>query len=181
VQIGVDAWPVGPRRSEAKPMSDGEGWRAVVDARLIDACERHERGAAELRREPSLPRFVREHKLRLEPSDWGAGYLQVREREIPSELQQDLHELMPQALLRDLYRPVHELGFIERAIVEGTGDRGGVQAMAAARAARTRPERTYVEPGTRVVRAYQIWRRELYAERWQPILGDDEPRTPVSI
>jgi hypothetical protein len=158
-----------------------EAWRAVVDARLIDACERHQRGAEQLRREPSLPTFVRQPKLHLEPSDWGAGYLQVSEREIPSELQQDLRQLMPQALLRDLYRPVHEIGWIERAIVEGTGDRGGALAMAEARAARTRPERVHVEPGTRVVRAYQIWRRELYAERWQPILGDDEPRTPVAI
>lgn len=155
-------------------------WRAVVDARMIDACERHGRGADRLRREPSLPTFVRAPRLHVSPADWGAGYLAVREREIPFELQQDLNQLMPQALLRDLYRPVHEVGWIERTPLEGAADRGARSAMAEARAARRRPERVHVEPGTRTVRAYQIWRRELYAERWQPLLSDDEPRAPVA-
>lgn len=159
-------------------MSDG--WRAVVDARMIDACERHARNGERLRRVPSLPTFAREPKLHLSPSDWRIGYLQVREREIPSELQEDLRALMPQALLRDLFRPVHEIGWFERTPIEGI-DRGGIAALAEARAARRPPERVRVEPGTRAVRAYQTWRRELLAERWKPLLGDDEPRRPVQI
>lgn len=160
----------------------GEKWRAVVDARVVDACERHERDADRLRREPSLPTWARNPRLHLEPSDWRAGYLAVRgEYDVPFELQQDLHRLMPQALLRDLYRPVHEERWIEREIIEGTGDRTGVQSLAEARAARRPPPLPRVEPGTRAVRAYQTWRRALLAERWQPILGDDEPRRKVVI
>jgi hypothetical protein len=163
-------------------MSDGghEAWRAVVDARLIDRCEQHGRDSERLRRVPSLPTFAREPKLHLDPAAWGAGYLAVHERDLPPALHEDLHQLMPQALLRDLYRPVPKLAWVERAIVEGS-DRGYLGAMREARAARQRPELPRVEPAVRTVRAHQIWRRALLAERWQPLLADDEPRRPGAI
>ena len=91
------------------------------------------------------------------------------------QLTSDLRENMPQALLRDLYRPVYERGFIERGIVEGTGARGGFAAMREARAARRKPELPRVESGLATVRAYQTWRRALVAERWQPV--KEEPPT----
>lgn len=166
--------------TEDRPRA-AEAWRAVVDARLVDCCERHERRAARMRRQPSLPSYVRAPRLHLDPADWGAGFLRLRERELPMELQSDLRQLMPQALLRDLYRPVPEVGWVERAVIAGTGDRGGFGAMQAARAARTRAPLPRLESAMKTVRAYQTWRRHLMAERWQPILGDDEPRRPVAI
>ena len=98
------------------------------------------------------------------------------ERDIPVELQNDLRQNMPQALLRDLYRPVHEERWVEREVVEGTGDRGGVAAMQAVRDARKVPELPRVEPIVRAVLEYQAWRRQLLAERWQPFRPDPEPQ-----
>jgi hypothetical protein len=150
-------------------------WQAAVDARLIARCEAHERRGERFVRDWSVPTNVREPKLHLEPDDWRAGYLRAdREREIPPELESDLRQNLPQALLRDLYRPEHEERWIEREIVEGSGDRGGVAAMQAVRDARKLPALPYVEPLTRAVRDYQKWRRALIAERWQPFRRDDE-------
>ena len=157
------------------------GWRGAIDARLVDACERHGRGAARLRREPTLRTWLRTPRTHLDPADWRAGYLEVREREIPFELQEDLHQLMPQALLRDLYRPAYEERWVARELIEGTGDRAGLGALAEARRARVRPPLPRIEPAVRAVREHQAWRRALYAERWQPVLADDEPRRPVPI
>lgn len=150
-------------------------WQAGVDARLIARCEAHVRRGEQLVRDWSVPTNLRAQKTHLDPEDWRTGFLRVeRERDIPVELQNDLHQNMPQALLRDLYRPVHEERWIAREIVEGTADRGGFGAMHEARAARTIPPLPRVEPVTRVVREYQNWRRALVAERWQPFRRDDE-------
>jgi len=46
--------------------------------------------------------------MHLDPVAWGAGFLQVHERELPPELFADLREKTPQATLRDLYRPVQD-------------------------------------------------------------------------
>jgi hypothetical protein len=154
-------------------------WLAVADERLIARCEQHVADGERLRREPSLPTVLRAPRTHLDPADWRTGYLQVSEREISPELRNDLRELMPQALLRDLYRPVHEVGWVERGIVEGTEDRGGFGAMDEARAARKLPPLERIEPTLRTVRAFQTWRRALYEERWQPVLADDEPRRKV--
>jgi len=152
-------------------------WEAAVDARLLARCEAHVRRGERLMRDWSVPTSLRAPALHVEPEGWRAGYLRAdRERDIPMELQHDLRQNMPQALLRDLYRPVHEERWFEREIVEGTADRGGVAAMQAVRDARKVPPLPRVEPVTRVVREYQQWRRALVAERWQPFLADDAPR-----
>jgi hypothetical protein len=152
-------------------MSD---WSSAIDARLIARIEQHTRRSDRLRRNWSVPLRARPPKTHLEPADWGTDFLRAdRERDIPMQLTSDLRENMPQALLRDLYRPVYERGWIEREIHEGTADRGGLGAMREAREARQRVPLPRVESGLAVVRAYQTWRRALVAERWLPIL--DEP------
>jgi hypothetical protein len=154
-------------------MSDG--WRAAVDERLLARCDAHTRRGERLTRDWSVPVNVREPKLHVEPEGWRAGYLRVgEEREIPMQLQNDLRQNMPQALLRDLYRPVHENRWVEREQIEGTGDRGGVAAMQAVRDARKRPELPRVESLGLAVREYQAWRRRMMAERWLPFRPDDQ-------
>ena len=149
-------------------MSDG--WRGAVDERLLARCREHERRGERLTRDWSLPVRVRAPRLNVEPEAWRAGYLRAdREREIPVELASDLRECMPQALLRDLYRPVREERWIERELVEGTGDRGGFAAMQEVREARKPPPLPRIDSALRAVREYQAWRRALLAERWQPI------------
>lgn len=146
-----------------------EAWRAAVDERLIARCEEHERRGARLMRDWSVATHLRAPRLHVEPEAWGAGYLRAdRERDIPAELSNDLHQTMPQALLRDLYRPVREERWVERELVEGTGDRGGFAAMQEVREARRPPPLPRVDSGLRAVREYQQWRRSLLAEHWQP-------------
>ena len=151
------------------------GWQAAVDERLMARCQAHVTRGERLTRDWSMPTNLRPPKLHVEPADWRAGFLRVDgERQVPLQLQNDLRENMPQALLRDLYRPVHEERWIERELVEGTGDRSGFAAMQAVRDARKAPELPRIEPLVRAVLEYQAWRRALMAERWQPFRRDDE-------
>jgi hypothetical protein len=160
-------------------MSDERrGWAGVIDARLVARCEQHQRDG-EARRVPALKTWLQPMELHLEPEAWNAGFLQVREADIPAQLSADLQERMPQALLRDLHRLVFEERWVEREPLPGTEDRQGRHALAEARAARKVPPRPTVEPSTRVMRALQTFRRGLMAERWQPLLADDQPRRRV--
>ena len=159
-------------------MSDGEaprGWAATVDERLIARCEKYRRDG-ERRRAPSLPTWLRPMDTHLRPEDWNTGFLAVREREIPEELQADLRQRMPQALLRDLHRLVRDEGWVAREPLMERADPQGRQALAEARAMRQPLARPPIEPSTRVMRALQTWRRALLSERWQPLLADDDPR-----
>lgn len=146
-------------------MSDDD-WRAAVDDGLIARCEAHVAHGQRLTRDWSMAERAPPPRSHLEPADWRTGFLRAdREREIPYQLNNDLHENMPQALLRDLYRPVHESRWVERAIVEGS-ERGSPNAMREVRQARTLPELPRVESGLRAVLEHQSWRRALMAAPW---------------
>jgi hypothetical protein len=163
-------------------MSDDDApapWRAFVDARVIAMCERHVRNATRFVRDWSLPIRLGELKTHVDPVEWRTGYLKVRERDVATELNEDMKQLSPQALLRDLYRPVREERWVARELIEGTGDRGGLEEMQKARAARKLPELPRIEAAGGTLRAFQTWRRAMLAARWEPLLRDDEPRRPV--
>ena len=151
-------------------------WQTSIDERLLQRCAAHVARGERLGRDWSLPINLRAPRLHVEPADWRTGFLRVEgERDIPMELQDDLRQNLPQALLRDLYRPVHEERWVERELVEGSGDRGGFAAMQAVRDARRPPALPRIEPAVRAVCEYQAWRRGLLAERWLPLRGDSEP------
>ena len=153
------------------------GWRAVVDERLLARCDEHVRRGERLVRDWSMPTWVRPPRLHLEPADWRTGFLRAdREREIPFELTEDLRQTMPQALLRDLYRPVREERWVERELVEGSGRADGVAVMQEVREARRPPPLVRVGSVLRAVREHQAWRRALVSEPWRPAKRDDEPR-----
>jgi hypothetical protein len=161
-------------------MSDADGkaappdWRAAVDARLVARCEDYTTRGERMVRDWSVASVLRPPKLHLEPDDWGAGFLRAdRERDIPMALSTDLHENMPQALLRDLYRPEYEERFIEREIVEGSG-RSAFPALREAREAQRKPPLPRIGSSLGAVREYQTWRRGLLAECWKPV--KDEPK-----
>ena len=159
-------------------MSDGDGqrapeWRASVDARLVARCEEYTARGERMVRDWSVATSLRAPKLHLDPADWGAGYLRAdRERDVPMQLSTDLHENMPQALLRDLYRPDFPERFVERELVEGS-ERSALPAMRQAREARQKPPLPRIGSSLGAVREYQTWRRGLLAERWKPV--KDEP------
>jgi hypothetical protein len=156
---------------------DPPEWKRAVAEHMMRTCERHEEDGRRLLRDFSVPTWVREPRLHLEPEQWGAGFLAFHEVERPPQLVADLHALMPQALLRDLYRPVFEERWVERERLPSIGDRAGMEALAEARAARTLAPRVEVTPLVREVIAFARWRRELMAERWKPARPDEAPRT----
>ena len=162
--------------SEPETKDDGKAgpeWRGAVDERLVARCEAYVARGDRMLHDWSVGSMLRPPKLHLDPSDWGAGYLRAeREREVPMALSGDLRENMPQALLRDLYRPEYEERFVERERVEGS-ERGALPALREARQARQKPPLPRIASSLGAVREYQSWRRGLLAERWKPV--KDEP------
>jgi hypothetical protein len=159
----------------------GDTYAQLADPRIIEAVERraNRRGA----REWKPPVSPREPRLHVNPEDWRAGgLLEVREREgFAPELKADLHELTPQASLRDLYRPVHVSRWVEREPRAEDLDPGGRRWLADARAAQRLEPVPRIVPLVRDVVAEQARRRAMLAERWLPAKRDDEERTPFSM
>jgi hypothetical protein len=147
----------------------------LADARILDGVERRAHGIQV--REPDLKPLqpVRTH---LDPADWGAGYLvEPREYDVPLALLDDLKERTPQALLRDLHRPVHEPAWHEREVLVAL-DRAGRDALRDARAAQRIPPVPSVAPTARAFREELQRRRAFLREKWQPRFPDDQPRKP---
>lgn len=153
-----------------------------VDTELLAAIERRTQRELARRHEPTVR--PREPSLHVDPAAWGAGYLvEPRERDVPPELLGDLRELSPQALLRDLHRPVRPETFVEREPLAENVDPGGRQAYADAKAAiaLAREPLPVIVPTVRLVAEEQARRRAWLAETWQPHLRDDEPRPEVIV
>jgi hypothetical protein len=149
----------------------------MADRRILGRLEARARAVL---RNFDVPIRAREPRLHVEPSDWRAGFLRVGERWIPDALLFDLKVLTPQALLRDLYRPIRALQWYEREpIVEF--DRAGMQGFAEARAAQKLPPRPVIEPLVQVVIEHRRLQRELVQQRWQPFMPDSEPRKSVGV
>lgn len=92
-------------------------------------------------REIDLPTFVYEPPLHLNPEDW-MSIGPVEEASLPFQVGQLVDNPQPQALLRDLVRPLWQFEHIE---FERRGERdvGGEQAMAEAKAAQEREPLTW--------------------------------------
>jgi hypothetical protein len=152
-------------------------WQKAIDPRLLDKCHQHERDGEQLVFRPRLQTYFWMPRLHLTPEDWGAGYLrEPREFDRPPQLVDDLKQRSPQALLRDLYRPVRQDQWHRFEPIEGTArdPLGGVdEARQARRVAMIAPR---VEPIVRTVIAFMYWRIGMMQEPWQPMLPDDAPR-----
>lgn len=109
--------------------------------------------------------------------DWHVGYLAANEMdEIPYELRKDLSERVPQALLRDIYRPVFRPRFVERESHEFQLDPGGRSALAEAKAALQREPIPTIQSSVAVVISEQRRRRRFVQRTWHPYRADDAPR-----
>lgn len=116
--------------------------------------------------------------------DWHVGYLSVREGdEAPHELRQDLAQRVPQAILRDIYRPVRRPTFVERTVHETERDPAGIQALTEAKKGLQREPMPEIGSSVAVVVTEQRRRRRLLGRRWLPYRPDDAPRfhTPQNI
>ena len=154
----------------------------VADGELLRRVAGHEQVSLIplIPEEKPLTRPVREARQLLVPRDWYAGYLGVRDEfQAPWELRKDLRERVPQALLRDLFRPVWQERPREWEPVEtgaGLPDKDQscrAEVMARVRERRSLPELSLSMDAMRD--AQRDWRR-LREEPWQPKLRDDAPR-----
>ncbi len=143
----------------------------LIDRRLEARLLQRARVATRVKMPPPPPSLP----THLEPERWGAGFLAVRERELPYELLNDLADRTPQALLRDLFRPewpinkmvapnYHELGL----------DMGGQAAWAALREAHVQAPRPRVTPSPQEFRAELVRRREVVRQPWKPVRSDEQ-------
>jgi hypothetical protein len=135
-------------------------------------------------RQPSLgesPAFFRPSlHLNIDPDQWTHG-LEVHTRELPQELFNSLRERTPQALLRDLHRPVIKF-YVEPALIEGTEVIGQLNLeFEKLRQARKLDPRPSIEPTVNVFHAEQTRRRGFLAKRWEPILSDETDRKTVRV
>ena len=126
---------------------------------------------------PSLPAAIRPQATHFDKlSDWYAGYLSVRgEQELPHALREDLKQSVPQAILRDFFRPAKE-AFVELGRHDLDIDPGGRKAWAEARAAQKREPLPTVEPVLLVVVAVQRRRHRMHNIPWLPFRPDEAPR-----
>jgi len=151
-------------------------YTTLADPRILDVMDARSRDR--LTQDFGVPTAAREPRLHVEPEAWGAGYLVVgRERDnFAPALYDDLHQLTPQASLRDLFRPVMESRWVEREPLAEL-DPGGRRSLAELRAARKRDPLPRVEPLAHEMALAQQRHRALLADRWQSHLRDDQPRT----
>lgn len=126
---------------------------------------------------PPLPMAIRPQPTRFDRlADWYCGYLGVRDDyEVPYETQQDLKKCVPQAILRDIYRPVKE-STIEWESHDFDIDRGGLRAMAEAKKALQRDPLPRLVSSLWIVAAEQRRQRRFRATPWQAVRADSAPR-----
>lgn len=156
-----------------------DSWTYLSDTKLVRFVDRYDRD--DLVHDFSLPIRVREIETHVDPDQWGAGFLSVHDWWIPIELTRDIHTCTPQALLRDLHRPVRPDQFPGFEVIVPRRDVAGLEAVADARAALIREARPVVEPTVRAVIEYQEEWRSFVRTRWQPHIPDDKPHPAVQV
>jgi hypothetical protein len=126
---------------------------------------------------PPLPMAIRPQPTHFDRlADWRCGYLGVRQEfETTYEQQQDLKECVPQAILRDIYRPVKNPQVEwERHGLEL--DPGGRNGMAEAKKAQQREPLPAPISALAVFVSEQLRRRRFKNTPWQPQRPDSTPR-----
>jgi hypothetical protein len=164
--------PTGP--SAKSQLDDPRQWP------LLDAVAARWDGRS-LVQDIGLPPIVELNvKLTVDLDQWRTGFLAVREFDPPPHLISMIREVAPQALLRDLHRPVLEFYFAPE-VREGSYRPPLTEAYRTIRAAQVREPRPEIEPITRVVREQQERRRKFLAEQWRPIKSDDVARDRIQL
>ena len=169
-------------RRQRQPGDEPCGVDLLDQPRLFPLAATSERWLASLpRRDYANP--AREPTLHLDlEREMTFGEFEFREVAIPNELQSDLHELVPQAILRDLHRPEKYFA-IELERLEGSVSVGSQldEELTRVREARRLEARLVIEPSVQWVREYAQQRRVMLDEEWKAILPDDAERKRVTF
>lgn len=147
--------------------------------RRLRRWEEHRMLPSRLSTEPPrpLPMAIRPQPTHFDRlADWYCGYLGVRqEYETSYETQQDLKRAVPQAILRDIYRPVKNIT-VDWERHEFELDPGGRRALAEAKKAQQREPLPTLPSALAVFAAEQKRRRRLRDTPWQASRPDSAPR-----
>lgn len=130
-----------------------------------------------------MPTWVRtEMRLAMDPERWGLrSAAEPAEYDLPPELHIGLQQQAPQALLRDLHRPVRHFDLVSMELREGSEWRRLDEAYQEIRQGQQREPLPRVEPLTRAVREEQARRHAFLTDRWQPFKPDDAPRAVINL
>lgn|GEM_PF-4294169 len=158
---------------------------AAVDVRMLDYMDAVEARLKKpiVRELPPIELQVKpDMRLHLEPSEWGVEYIEVRELDMfGGQLREDLKVVRPQALLRDLHRPVRQVHWYPFEPMMETLDHAGLKGTAEAKAAQHFERSQPIPSLTKIVREEQERRRTWLATPWQPHYRDDQDRPPVDV
>lgn len=165
--------PEGPQPPEDDRQRQRERAIAAVDPRLLERLERQGDRSASMLEPLPPPKLTPDAGIAgFDFSVWGLqGIGDPREIERPDDIQHAVQERTPQAVLRDLHRPVRWYGDVVLRPVDMGIDRYGVQARAAIadlvcqRRYRVDPHR---EPnGRRILKEEAAEIREILGQPWE--------------
>jgi hypothetical protein len=123
-----------------------------------------------------------EMRLATDPTGWALpASAEPREYDLPPELYTGMKQQAPQALLRDLHRPVLHFDRVGMELREGSEWRQLDEAYREIRRGQQRDPLPQIEPLTRVVRQEQERRHVFLTDRWQPFKPDDAPRDAINL
>lgn len=149
-----------------------------ADPRLIERLERLRH--PDLERTYELVRYAGELPIHLDPGVWGTGFLEVHDSIAGDNIQSLLHEPIPQALLRDLFRPPfsepRQFARLELPLDPGAREAYRLIQEAKRREVVVPPETI----GESILRAREEWRTAM-TEPWKPYLDDDAPRRETMV
>lgn len=124
---------------------------------------------------------LREPADHVTPESWRIYPPELHERTIwNADLHNDLHQVTPQALLRDLHRPVRNEPRSYLEPVSGQAEPSPWTSFAPALDVMKREPLPELRASTLLMAESDDARRYYYREDWKPAKGDDEPRTVFS-
>ena len=178
--LDVDAMEVAATRAQQVEVpSEAPREPLVPDPRLVAMV--HGRFRPEIVRTHALPLYVRELPFHLDPADWRAGFLEVSEGGPPMDVREGLREAVPQAQLRDLFRPEYSKEPVSLDLIELPLDPGARRAFAELRGQQQLEPIPYIPRSIDAIDERIVEHRAFVDEQWQPMLDDAEPRREVYV
>lgn len=151
----------------------------IADPKLIALV--HGRFRPQIARTPHLRTFAGELPYHLDPVDWRTGFLEVHEGGAPMDIREGMREVVPQALLRDLFRPEYSKEPVSLDYVELPLDPGARRAFAELRGQQKLEPIPHIPRSIDALQARIDERRAFIDGKWKPTLDDSEPRRDVFV
>ncbi len=174
-----DAQTSAPDASEEAPKQTlRERVVQAADPALVARLEA--RRDVDLIRTPPTVTYLREMPTHLDPAVWRTGFLDVHEAPIPAAMWDMLHDPVPQALLRDLFRPVFSEPRAYHRMETGL-DPGARRAFELIQESQRREAPVTTETLSEAITRRQNEWRAFLREPWRPWLDDEAPRREVFV